>query len=62
MKALLTTLNWRIAVMLWIMGTLIVTVFLGVSIRLLSWSIGTTALGDDATGKYQVLFGWTFGA
>ena len=62
METVITTLKWGVALLFTITGTLIVMAILGVSAQLMNWSIGTAALGDDATAKYQILFGWTSGA
>ena len=59
---MVTTLKWAIAILLTVIATVIVASFLGISVQLLSWSLGWAALSDDATAKYVVLFGWTFGA
>ncbi len=53
---------WAIAILLAVIATVIVASFLGISVQFLTWSLGWAALSDDATAKYLVLFGWTFGA
>ena len=62
METVITTLKWGVALLFTITGTLIVMAILGVTVQLMSWSIGIAALGDDAAAKYQILFGWTSGA
>ncbi len=59
---MVTTLKWVLAIMLAVIATVIVVSFLGISVQFLSWSLGWAALSDDATAKWVVMFGWTFGA
>lgn len=59
---MVTTLKWAFAILLAVIATVIVASFLGISFQFLTWSLGWAALSDDATAKYVVLFGWTFGA
>ena len=59
---MVTTLKWAFAVLLAVIATVIVASLLGISLQFLTWSLGWAALSDDATAKYVVLFGWTFGA
>ncbi len=59
---MVTTLKWAFAILLAVIATVIVASFLGISLQFMTWSLGWAALSDDATAKYVVLFGWTFGA